>query len=84
MCEDYLNFEDVASDEILKILETLTGCEFHKDLKQGKLFISHSLAENCQSAIKKLDNLQRYSVTSSHILSDCIDLTFVRNPERLI
>jgi hypothetical protein len=63
MCEDHIRLEDVASDEILEILETLTGCEFNKDLKQEKIFISHPSAENCQRAIRKLDNLQRYSVT---------------------
>ena len=55
-------FEDIASDEILKALTDLTGCDFNKDLKQGKLFIHHYSAKNCVHAIKKLDNLRRYSV----------------------
>ena len=64
VCEgDHLNLDDIASDDILNILEDLTGCDFTKDLKQGKLFISHSSAENCQRAIRKLDNLKTYSVT---------------------
>lgn len=54
--------DDITSDATLKILGDLTGCHFTKDLKQRKLFISHSSPEACQLAIKKLHNLKKYSV----------------------
>lgn len=62
-CEDTRrHLDDIASDDILKALGALTGCEFIKDLKKGKIFVGHSSVENCQRAINKLDNLKKYSV----------------------
>jgi hypothetical protein len=55
--------DDIASDDVLTILKDLTGCDFTKDLNQGKLIISHSSAENRQRALRKLNNLkQKYLV----------------------
>jgi hypothetical protein len=63
------HLDDIASDDILSALEDLTGCEFIKDLKKGKIFVGHSSVEACQRAITKLDNLKKYSVTiAQHLL----------------
>jgi hypothetical protein len=83
-CEDTnLSLDDIASDDILSILEDLTGCSFEKDLKQGKLFISHFSAENCHRAMRKLDNLKKYSVLFIQQFYK-VNLTFVRSRKRIL
>lgn len=63
------HLDEIASDEILGALQDLTGCEFIKDLKKGKVFVGNSSVEKCQRAITKLDNLKKYSVTMlQHLL----------------
>lgn len=60
--DTHRHLDDVASDDILEALKSLTGCDFAKDPKNGALLIEHSSVENCQLVITKLDNLKKYSV----------------------
>lgn len=62
------NLDDIASDDILSALRDLSGCEFIKDLKTGKIFVGHSSVQSCQRAITKLDNLKKYSVVMAQFL----------------
>lgn len=56
--------DDAVSDEILVKLAGLVGCEFVKDLNQGKIYIGATSAEECRRAICKLDNIKNNFVSS--------------------
>lgn len=74
-----ISLDELVSDQTLKTLEELTGCNLVKNLNEGKVYIGHSLEEHCQNAVTKLNNIKKYSVSTplssfGHMLTSVRDL----------
>jgi hypothetical protein len=63
-----VDLDQVASDEDLKELEWLTGCQFVKILNEHKIYIGGHLGESCEVAAYKLENLCKYHVSKAIVL----------------
>lgn len=53
------SLDQIASRELLTELAALVGCEFVKDINQGKIYIGATSEEDCRRAVCKLDNINK-------------------------
>jgi len=55
--------DSIISDQTLSAISALTGCEFVKDLNQGKIFVGGPSEEKYNRSIGKLDNIRQAAVS---------------------
>ena len=55
--------DSIISDQTLSSISALTGCEFVKDLNQGKIFVGGPSEEKYNRAIGKLNNIRKAAVS---------------------
>lgn len=53
------SLDEIIPDEVLLKLAALVGCEFVKDISQGKIYIGASSEGECRRAFCKLDNIRK-------------------------